>query len=92
MPCNSNGMLPWVCYYVRIVKLNKAKFSVGLSLNMYQGYLKNCVYAVECESKQQIIERITLALSTVTLEILKRIRRSTFRRACLFSFIEVEGR
>lgn len=47
------------------------------------GYIKSKVYAVECQSRDEMMERITDAFRTVTQEMLRNVRNSLYRRAGL---------
>lgn len=47
------------------------------------GYLKNAVYAVECNTREEMVTRIEEVFRTVTSQMLHNVRRSVFRRARL---------
>lgn len=53
------------------------------------GYIKNVVYAVECNTREDMIERIRQAFLTVTPQMLHNVLTSVSRRACLC--LEREG-
>lgn len=54
------------------------------------GYVKNKVYSVECSSRDEMIERIKAAFTSVTPQMLENVRGSLYRRAGLC--IHQEGR
>lgn len=53
------------------------------------GYVKNCVYAVECRTREQMVDRINAAFNSITPEMLHNCRTSQLRRTAVC--LEKEG-